>query len=93
MWVMPPVSIEGANKLIEGLKILPILEGARGRRLADVTAPFELISSFGDALVCYVDWIDGMDLNPKIVGPKGGGAYAVEVAMFADGMKVGNWSE
>lgn len=92
IWILPPVSKKEALETLKKLRIWPVLGGARGREPADVDALSQLISSYSEALVRDGAWIDGMDLNPVIVGPKGGGAYVVDVAMFGDGTAAEEWS-
>ena len=92
VWDLPPISPETARLTLEKLRIWPVLNGARGRKPADVHALCQLIASFSDALVRDGNWISSMDLNPVIVGSDGSGAYVVDVAMFGDEMVVKNWS-
>ena len=90
MWELPPISPDAARRILEKLRIWPALNGARGRKPADVEALSQLIASFSDAISRDGDWIVGMDLNPVIVGTEGSGAYVVDVAMFADENVVSN---
>jgi len=92
VWDLPPISAEMARRTLEKLRIWPVLNGARGRKPADVHALSQLIASFSDALVRDGSWITSMDLNPVIVGPDGSGAYVVDVAMFGNETVVKNWS-
>ena len=91
VWEVPPISPEAAWRILEKLRIWPVLNGARGRKPADVHALSQLIASFSDALVRDGSWIASMDLNPVIVGPEGSGAYVVDVAMFGDETVIKNW--
>ncbi len=91
VWGVPPVSSAEALRMLEKLRIWPVLKGARGQGPSDVDALCGLVSLFSKALVGDAQWIGGIDLNPVIVGPKGGGAYVVDVAMFGDEAMVDGW--
>ena len=91
VWGVPPLSTDDAWRMLEKLRIWPVLKGARGHAAADIAALCELVSNFSEALVHDASWVSGVDLNPVIVGSQGGGAYVVDVAMFGDEGMVKEW--
>jgi acetyl-CoA synthetase (ADP-forming) len=73
-----PVSPERARLLLDGLRMAPLLHGARGRPPLDIEA-------VGD-VVCRVSWLAAdlgehlvdLELNPVLVRRAGDGAVAVD---------------
>jgi acetate---CoA ligase (ADP-forming) len=68
--------------MIERLQGYPLLSGARGRGLADVDALAELITRFAAAVAADPSALQGIDLNPVIVGAKGEGACVVDAVLL-----------
>ena len=67
--------------MLESLKTWPLLNGYRGRPLADVDALL-------DAIVAFSNMVDGLgerlvtaEINPLFVLPKGQGARAADAVM------------
>lgn len=78
---MCPVDRAGAREMLESLKTWPLLNGYRGRPLADVDALL-------DAIVAFSNMVDGLgerlvtaEINPLFVLPKGQGARAADAVM------------
>lgn len=70
-----PLFTRQARQLIERLRGLPLLTGARGRQPVDVGALAGVVRAAGDALAARPE-IHEIDLNPVLVFP--GGAVAVD---------------
>jgi len=68
---LPPLSLEEANVMIAGLKINPLLDGARGRPAANRQALVEALARFAMLAADLGEWIDQMDVNPLLVSPQG----------------------
>jgi acyl-CoA synthetase (NDP forming) len=68
---LPPLSLEEANVMIAGLKINPLLDGARGRPAANRQALVEALARFSMLAADLGEWIDQMDVNPLLVSPQG----------------------
>lgn len=80
---LAPVTAGQATEMIEGLKIAPVLRGARGQRPADVEALAEVVSRLSAAAAAWQDSIAEIDLNPVIVLDRGAGVRLVDVAMVS----------
>lgn len=61
-----PVTQAQARAMIESLKGVPLLKGARGRRPADLDAIAQLIVALGDLVVSCADVVEEIDINPLI---------------------------
>lgn len=81
-----PVTREGAVALLEGLKIWPILQGARGRAKADVAAAIDAVVAIGWLAAELGSQLAELDINPLILRAEGKGAIAVDArALEAQG--------
>lgn len=80
-----PLSPDTARRTIERLKGFPILNGARGRPVCDVTAVSELLVVLGRIAVDTKDTLKELDLNPVFVHASGEGLTIVDA--------LGIWSE
>ncbi|MEJ2671127.1 MAG: acetate--CoA ligase family protein [Deltaproteobacteria bacterium] len=65
-----PVDHEGASKLLETLKIFPILQGVRGQAGVNLPALAETVVKLSRLAVDYPE-IQELDLNPVLAGPQG----------------------
>lgn len=75
---LPPVDHAGARAMLASLRGAPLLEGARGRPVADHDALADIVVRVSQ-LACEVgDLIESLDLNPVIVRADGAGAVAVD---------------
>ncbi len=68
---LPPVDEAGARRLIDGLKIRPILDGVRGEPAVDIDGLARAISRLSALAADLGDLIAALDVNPVIVGPSG----------------------
>ena len=81
-----PLSRQEAEAMVREIRAYPLLDGSRGRPLADVPALIGLLLKVSDFVAAHPGQIDEMDLNPVWVGPLGQGARpldAVIVGRFA----------
>lgn len=67
VFLLPPVSPRDASRAVGSLRIRPLLEGHRGRPVADVAALQQCLVSLG-RLALDVPEIAELDLNPVLVG-------------------------
>jgi acyl-CoA synthetase (NDP forming) len=68
---LPPLDRRAARRLIDGLKIRPILDGVRGAPSADVDALARAVSALATLASDLGDRLDALDANPVIVSPSG----------------------
>jgi len=74
-----PVTPEGAAALLAGLKIWPILQGARGRAKADIKAAIDAVVAIGWLAAELGPRLAELDINPLILRVEGQGVVAVDV--------------
>jgi acyl-CoA synthetase (NDP forming) len=74
--ICPPVSPARARRLVDRLRIRPLLDGWRGGPAADVEAVVAAISAVGQLAVELGDRLSALDVNPLVCGPSG--AVAVD---------------
>lgn len=75
---LPPVDGESARAMLASLRGAPLLEGARGRPVADRDALADIIVRVSALASEVGDRIESLDLNPVIVRAAGNGAVAVD---------------
>jgi acetate---CoA ligase (ADP-forming) len=81
--VLPPVTPSRSLAILGGLRLAPILSGARGRDPADLGAIADAVTGLS-ALACELgDVLDALDINPLICGPSG--AVAADVLALPRG--------
>jgi acyl-CoA synthetase (NDP forming) len=86
---LPPLDHDSALGLLKGLRLWRVLDGYRGAPRADVDALVSTIVALGQLAVELGDRLEGLDLNPVVVGPAGGGAFVVDaLALSADPAEV-----
>jgi acetyl-CoA synthetase (ADP-forming) len=73
-----PVTREGAVALLEGLKIWPVLQGARGRAKTDVAAAIDAVVAISWLAAELGPQLLELDINPLIVRAEGKGAIVVD---------------
>lgn len=79
----PPVSADGAVRLLEQLRLATLLTGWRGGPASDVGALADVIVRFSELAVELGDVLDAVEANPVIVSP--GGAVAVDALVIVRG--------
>ena len=67
----PPVSHAGALRLLEGLRIRPLLAGWRGAPAVDIDALADVIVRFSEMATELGEVVDAVEANPVIASPHG----------------------
>jgi hypothetical protein len=67
----PPVSRVGARRLLDGLRIRPLLDGWRGQPPVDVDALADVIAAFSQMAGEIGDLVDAVEANPVIASAHG----------------------
>ena len=78
---IPPLSREQARDMLSRLRGFQILGGVRGKPPGDVDALCEAIVGISHLAVSLGDQLNGVDINPLIVLPKGQGVVAVDAVV------------
>lgn len=73
-----PVSSAHALRLIQGLRIAPILAGARGRPPADIAALADTIARLSELATALGPRLTELDINPLLVREAGRGVIALD---------------
>ena len=76
---LPPLSRDAARRMVDRLRIRPLLDGFRGSPPADVEALVDVVVAVSRLAHERGDELAALDLNPVIVSPEG--AVAVDVLM------------
>lgn len=82
-----PVGEEQALRLIESLRIAPVLAGARGRPAADVRAAAAVVTAVGRLAATLGPRLRELDINPLILRAEFQGAVAVDARAVLDGVQ------
>ena len=77
----PPVSHAGALRLLDGLRIRPLLAGWRGAPAVDIDALADVIVRFSEMATELGDVFDAVEANPVIASPHG--VVAVDALVIA----------
>jgi acetate---CoA ligase (ADP-forming) len=67
----PPVSRAGARRMLDALRIRPLLDGWRGQPAADVDGLVDVIVAFSQIAVELGEVVDAVEANPVIASPRG----------------------
>ncbi len=78
---MCPVDKAGAREMMESLKTWPLLNGYRGRPLADVDALADAVVAFSTMVDSLGERLVTAEINPLFVLPKGKGVVAADAVM------------
>jgi acetyltransferase len=78
---LPPLSHAEALNMIQTLKGRSVLEGFRGKPLADIDALADTIVQLARMAVDLRGVLSALDLNPLMVLPQGQGVVAADVLM------------
>ncbi len=84
---LPPVDPDRVRRLLDRLRIRPLLGGVRGRPPADVGAVALAVSRLGVLASDLGDLIAALDVNPLVAGPSG--CLAVDALVVPEGTAVG----
>jgi len=71
VFALPPFGAETARRLIDRLRLRPLLDGARGAPLADLDAFCRAAAGFSALAVSLGDRLESIDVNPVLVRPDG----------------------
>ena len=71
--------------MIRSLRGFPLLDGARGRPIADVAALAQALAALSRLAVGSGTRLLGVDINPMLVLPAGEGAWAADAVIELDG--------
>ena len=78
-----PVTEERALAMLRRLKAWPVLEGARGRTPADVSAAAAAIAAFSRFIADNADGLSQAEINPLRVLPQGQGVVGLDSLILA----------
>lgn len=76
-----PVSEEEALHMIRGLRMFPLLDGARGRPKADVAAAARTVARLSEFACRHAADVAEIDMNPILVRPEGEGVLVLDALM------------
>lgn len=82
----PPVSRAGALRMLDSLRIRPLLDGWRGGPAADLTALADVIVGFSRLAMELADDVEAVEANPVIASPTG--AIAVDALVILRDQKI-----
>jgi len=74
-----PLDERAARKLIERLRLFPLLEGARGRPRLDIDAAARAVAAVSRLIAAAGPRLPEFEINPLIVAAEGEGAIAVDL--------------
>lgn len=80
-FALPPFDAAEARRLIDRLRLRPLLDGARGAPAADIAALAEAAARFSALAAALGDRVEAIDVNPILVLPRG--AVAVDALAVA----------
>ena len=83
-FALPPFDWQTAERLLAGLKMRKLLDGARGRAPADVRAFCDMAAKFSVMVDALRDYIQEIDINPVIVTASGATAVDALVVTRAE---------
>ncbi|HKF73756.1 MAG TPA: acetate--CoA ligase family protein [Stellaceae bacterium] len=78
---LAPFGPKTARRLLDGLRVRPLLDGVRGAPSADIDAAADAVARFSVLAADLADAIGECDVNPLIVGPRG--AVAADALIVA----------
>ncbi|HMG49457.1 MAG TPA: acetate--CoA ligase family protein, partial [Inquilinus sp.] len=81
VFALPPFDAAEARRLIDRLRLRPLLDGARGAAPADIDAMAQAAARFSALAAALGDGIETIDVNPILVLPRG--AVAVDALVAA----------
>lgn len=77
-----PFDIEEAHRMVREIRGYSMLEGVRGAEASDVDALAELLSKLSRFAAAHTEEIEGIDLNPVRVMPKGQGVKPLDALII-----------
>ncbi len=82
----PPLSRAGACRVLEGLRVAPLLAGWRGAPAVDIEALTDVVVRISEMAVDHGDAFDAVEANPVIASPRG--VVAVDALVIARTQKI-----
>ena len=76
-----PVSEEEATRMIRGLRMYPLLDGARGQAKADVAAAARTVARLSEFACRHAADVAEIDMNPILVRQEGEGVLVLDALM------------
>ena len=73
-----PVDEHEAAAMLRELRLFPMLQGYRGRTVADLQAVIKAVVAVSDFALASQHWLQEAEINPLIVFPEGRGVSAVD---------------
>jgi hypothetical protein len=80
---LPPLDEARARRMLDRLKVRPLLDGVRGSPPANVDAVVEALTGLSWLANDLGDFIEALDVNPLIAGPDG--CVAVDALLIPKG--------
>src|SRR5690606_33452375 len=77
-----PFDVDEAHRMIREIRGYSMLEGVRGAEPSDVNALAELLSKLSRFAAAHAEEIEGIDLNPVRVMPKGQGVKVLDALII-----------
>jgi len=77
-----PVDAVMAREMLQELRSLPLMQGFRGKPVADVGAAIEAIVAVSDAAQALGSSLEELEINPLLVKPLGQGAIALDALVL-----------
>lgn len=77
-----PVTEAEALRMLQSLKMFPLLDGARGQPKADVAAAARTVASLSEFACQYAGNVGEIDMNPVLVKPQGQGVEVLDALMI-----------
>ncbi len=77
-----PVTQAEAAEMIRGLKLFPLLDGARGQPKADIDAAADAVARLSAFAVRHRDTVAEVDMNPVLVKPRGQGVVVLDALII-----------
>jgi acyl-CoA synthetase (NDP forming) len=72
-FALAPLTRAEAQRMVRSVRAFPLLDGARGRPRCDLSAVVDALLALSALALAARDTLDGIDVNPFVVFPPGGG--------------------
>jgi len=77
-----PVDSQMVNEMLKELKAWPLLDGFRGRAVADVAAACSAVEGLSRSAMSFGNQTQAVEINPLLVRPAGMGAVALDALLI-----------
>ncbi|MCP4299235.1 MAG: acetate--CoA ligase family protein [Gammaproteobacteria bacterium] len=82
-----PASTDEIENAVKSLKSAPLLNGYRGRPVADIAATVQAIAAIQDFAIAHCDSLLELDVNPLLIGAQGEGVFAADALIVIQEQK------